>query len=336
MKLVKYSLMFLACAAALPALAQSSPQCGSTNFDRSRDVFTIVNPAAGAVNQQCFITVVPAGTAPDRSRSTIAEGSYVVELSGGGGGGGGGAMKDAGGGGGGAGAAPSRSVKYLAPGEYKLTMGTGGEGGSANGGRTKGGNPTSLTKAGTGELVAGFQGADVWTQQSVAATDGRGGIASAGGSSGGNGGDSGPRSEEAAQAGGMLQTSGYSGKPGNAGTESGRTANTDAGRVTQSDAGGGGGASVGNGGSGESAGSAAGAGMGDLGGGGGGGRGGVEIAEAGGRGGHGFIKLALQTPAVAAAPAPVVVERQAAPVQTVMAPEPVARSEARPARKDRN
>ena len=291
---IRLALLCLAAASA-PAFAQNaSPQCGSANFDQTLNAFTIMNPAADAVNQQCFLTVYPSGGAPYQSREHPAfypvEGTYVIELSGGGGGGGGGASKDQGGGGGGAGAAPSRTVQYLSPGVYKLTIGTGGEGGSANGGRTEAGNPTSLTNATTGQLIAGFQGADVWAQRTQAAGSGRGGVAAAGGSSGGRGGDSGG-SEQAAQSGGASQTPGYSGMPGQAGCESGRIVQKDAGRVVQANAGGGGGASVGTGGTGESARRHA-------------------VAEAGGRGGHGFIRLTMSEPApqaIAPAPAPVVV-----------------------------
>lgn len=305
---IRLALLCLA-ATAVPAVAQNaSPQCGSTNFDQTRNVFTIMNPAAGAVNQQCFLTVFPRGAVPDQARqypaSYLVEGRYVIELSGGGGGGGGGSSEDQGGGGGGAGAAPSRTVRYLSPGVYKLTIGTGGQSGRANGGRASAGNPTSLVNVNTGQLIAGFPGADSWsqrTQQDAGDGDGRGGAARAGGSRGGNGGDSGPGSEEAAQSGGMLQTAGYPGRPGQAGSESSRSA--------QANAGGGGGAGVGNGGAGQSANiNAAAAGIGDLGGGGGGGSGGVNAADPGGRGGHGFIRLTMSEPAPQAiAPAPEVV-----------------------------
>jgi len=301
-------------AASVPAFAQSdSPQCGSTNFDQTRNVFTIMNPSAGIVNQQCFLTVYPKGEVPRQARqypaSYLVEGTYAIELSGGGGGGGGGAAKDQGGGGGGAGAAPSRTVQYLSPGVYKLTIGTGGSGGSAGGGRTEAGNPTSLTNANTGQLIAGFPGADVWRQRSQAAGDGRGGVATAGGSSGGSGGGSGSRPEGAAQSGGTSQTAGYSGTAGESGGESGRSAKTKAGRLVQANAGGGGGASVGSGGAGESASRNSVAGVGDLGGGGGGGRGGLKTADAGGEGGHGFIRLTMSEPAPepeVVAPVPVV------------------------------
>jgi hypothetical protein len=285
--------LFCLAATTGPVLAQHNlPPCGAANFERGRDVFTIVNPAAGAVNQQCLLTVHSGGSAPRQGPQSslpyMVEGNYIIELSGGGGGGGGGAARDVGGGGGGAGAAPSRTVQYLKPGVYKLTIGTGGEGGSAYGGRTNSGNPTSLTNANTGQLIAGFQGADVWKQQSRASGGGLGGVAAAGGSSGGSGGDSGPRSEEVAQSGGRSQTGGYSGVPGQSGNESNRSDRTGA----QANAGGGGGAGVGSGGAGESVSrSGPDAGVGDLGGGGGGGSGGLNTADAGARGGHGFIRF---------------------------------------------
>ena len=68
--------------------------CGTTNYDQAQNAYTIVNPAARAVNQQCFVTVYPAGAAPDQARqdpnSYLAEGKYIIDLVGGGGGGGGG------------------------------------------------------------------------------------------------------------------------------------------------------------------------------------------------------------------------------------------------------
>ena len=221
----------------------------------------------------------------------------MIELSGGGGGGAGGTSKDKGGGGGGAGAAPSRSEHYLAPGVYKLTIGTGGEGGRSDGGATESGNPTSLVNADNGQLIAGFAGADTWRQSiQLAKGEGHGGAASPGGSSGGDGADNSKRaSEDPAEAGGRSQTPGYYGMPGRAGTEDPQR--------NQANAGGGGGAGVGSGGTGESANSNSVAGTGNLGGGGGGGSGGRKTADAGARGGHGFIKLTMLDPVqVAAAP----------------------------------
>jgi hypothetical protein len=310
---IRLALLCLA-AASVPAFAQSAtPLCGSTNFDRTRNVFTITKPAGDAVNQQCFITVYPKGAMPDQARqdpmSYLEEGTYTIDLSGGGGGGGGGGtLKDAsakggvpsdeGGGGGGAGAVPSRTVQYLAPGVYKLTIGTGGSGGSASGGRTEAGNPTSLTNVYTGQLIAGFPGADTWTQQTTASGGGAGGVAAAGGVSG---------------------TSGGTGRAG--------------------DAGGSGGASRGSGGAGESVSGRTAAGTGDLGGGGGGGRGGANTADAGGEGGHGFIKLTMaerapQASAPAAAPQTIA----SAPAMSSSSESGTtpARAATRAARKDRN
>lgn len=298
---IRLALLGLA-AASVPVFAQNlSPQCGEANFDRTRNAFTIKSPIGDIVNQQCYLTVYSSANVPDQARQYPAffpvEGTYVIELSGGGGGGGGGAGKDNGGGGGGAGAAPSRTVKYLAPGVYKLTIGTGGSGGSADGGRTAAGNPTSLTNAHTGQLIAGFQGADVWTQRFQGADSGKGGVGKPGGSTGGSGGDSGAKSEESAQSGSASATPGYSGTAGAAGSETGRG--------LQANAGGGGGAGVGSGGAGESINRNAAAGRGDLGGGGGGGSGGKNTADAGGRGGHGFIRLTMSKPAPrTTAPAP--------------------------------
>jgi len=311
---VRLALLCMA-ATAVPAYAQTAlPQCVVSNLDQSRQLFTVMNPTAADVNQQCLLSVYQPGTMPDSVRNSAAgyfvAGRYVIDLSGGGGGGGGGAVGDKGGGGGGAGAAPLRTTQFLAPGTYKLTIGTGGSGGRAAGGRTEAGNPTSITNLSTGQLVAGFAGADTWTQQSVASGSGRGGQGPRGGSTGGDGGNSrgtGSSSESGAQTGSASATPGYYGTAGQGGSESGRSATNDAGRqVVQANAGGGGGASAGSGGAGDSAGRNSVAGAGDLGGGGGGGRGGVLTADSGGTGGHGFIRLALVEAApMALAPVPV-------------------------------
>lgn len=193
---IRLALLCLA-TASVPAFAQNaSPMCGTTNFDRAQNAYSIENPASGAVNQQCFVTVYPAGAMPAQAQqdpnSYLAEGKYVIDLVGGGGGGGGGGAasddeRNGGGGGGGAGAAPSRTVQYLTPGVYKLTIGTGGYGGAARGGRTGDGNPTSMVNADTGQLVAGFPGADVWNQKSQVAGSAAGGVAAPGGTSGASG-----------------------------------------------------------------------------------------------------------------------------------------------------
>jgi len=201
-------------AVSVSAFAQNSlPRCGSTNYDPALNAFTIKNAPADGVNQQCFITVYPAGAAPAQAAqdpaSYFAEGTYTIDLIGSGGGGGGGGAaskgKSGGAGGGGASAVPMRAVQYLAPGEYKLTIGTGGIGGAAKGGRTEDGNPSSLTRADTGQLVAGFGHADTHVQTTEAAGSGAGGVAGAGGVSGTSGAKGGAKSDSkvatAAQAG---------------------------------------------------------------------------------------------------------------------------------------
>jgi hypothetical protein len=209
---IRLALLCLA-AVSVPAFAQNSlPRCGAANFDRTQNAFTIKNAPADAVNQQCLITVYPRGAAPAAARqdpaSYFVAGKYTVDLIGGGGGGGGGGAgtkgKTGGSGGGGASAVPSRTVQYLAPGDYKLTIGTGGEGGAARGGRTESGNPTNVTNANTGQLIAGYPGADTWTQQSRAADVGEGGVAKSGGTSGSSGqsGGASTTAHTAAQAGG--------------------------------------------------------------------------------------------------------------------------------------
>ena len=315
--------------ASVPAFAQSnSPMCGTTNLDQAQNVYTIKNPAAGAVNEQCFIIVYQNGAEPAEARqypgSYFVEGKYDIELVGGGGGGGG-ASHMQGGGGGGAGAAPLRTTQYLTPGVYKMTIGNGGVGGSAYGGATGSGAPTSLTNAYTGQLIAGFAGADTWTPQSQVAGSGLGGVGAPGGSTGGSGGGANSggatqtygytgqardsaSNDQPAQAGGALQTPGYAGVPGQAGRESERSAQGDrnAGIPVQADAGGGGGASIGSGTTGGSERA-------------------NSDAQAGTRGGPGQIKLALLAAAPVAA-APVAAAQEAAPAPAA----------ARPARKARN
>ena len=163
MKSGTFALALLTCATT-SVFAQDSPQCGAANFDQGRDIFTVVNPASGAVNQQCFLTVQPSGTA-----GRYTEGNYEILVSGGGGGGGGGGgdndSSSGTGGQGGAGAVPARTTRYLQPGVYRLTMGTGGQGGIASGkqghgGNAADGNPTGIMMASTGETIAGFPRAD--------------------------------------------------------------------------------------------------------------------------------------------------------------------------------
>jgi hypothetical protein len=183
MKSGKFVMALLTCATS-SVFAQDSPQCDAANFDQGRNIFTVVNPASGAVNQQCFLTVQPSGAA-----GRYTEGNYEILLSGGGGGGGGGGSgrdddRSTGGGGqGGAGAVPARTNTYLKPGVYRLTMGTGGLGGGASrsqgsGGNAGNGNPTGMAEANTGETIAGFPRAEQWARSdSYQVATGRGGVA---------------------------------------------------------------------------------------------------------------------------------------------------------------
>jgi len=165
--------------ASVPAIAQNTTdsRCGTTNYDRSRNMFTIVNPTPGLANQQCFIDVVSkeswSGGMPDMASSQLVEGNYEITLSGAGGaGGGGGAGKDSrrgdaeggggSGGGGGSSALPNTTVRYLTPGVYRMTIGAGGQSGPSNGGHGGDGAPTSFSNAYSGETVAGFSRAENW------------------------------------------------------------------------------------------------------------------------------------------------------------------------------
>jgi len=354
MKTAKFTLMFLACTAAVPAFAQNTPDsnCGITNYDRARNTFTIVNPTPGTANQQCFITVVAKdswpGGVPDLTASQLVEGNYEVTLSGGGGGGGSGATR--GGGGGGAGAIPFTTVRYLKPGVYRLTIGAGGRG-APSGGNAEHGAPTSLSDAYSGETVAGYTRAEFWDgtypwnyadgsssrrgsnqltgfagTQSDSRADGSGGQGLDGQASGGNGGriNIDPRGED----GGRPMNVAYSGTPGKGGN------NLAGGNEVAG--GGGGGAGYGNGGNGGSAAvdgrMTTGAISGELGGGGGGGAGGEGVSNPGAQGGNGFIKLAFAGPVPQAAAAPVTAA-PAASSDTAATPAPEA---FRPARRDRN
>jgi hypothetical protein len=169
MKTAKLALIIAGCAA-IPAFAQSgSPQCGVTNFDRARALFTITNPSPGSVNQQCFVTVVSkaewSGGMPDFSTSQIVEGNYEISASGGGGGAGGAARSARGYDG--ADAMPFKRTVYLSPGVYRLTIGAGGQGGQAfvtedQGGRGGDGAPTSISEAYAGQTLAGYPRAESW------------------------------------------------------------------------------------------------------------------------------------------------------------------------------
>ena len=216
---IRLALLCLAAAASAPVFAQNTTdsRCGITNYDSSRDMYTITNPTLGTATQQCFITVVPKqswmGGVPNLSTSQLVEGNYEITLSGGGGGGGGGAGEsegkhhrmDAGAGGsGGYGAVPITTVRYLAPGVYRLTIGAGGQGGMAGrsgehmatgGVRGVDGGPTSLAKANTNETVAGYAGAESWNGTyplravgSYAGAEAPSGQSGASGSGGGAGG----------------------------------------------------------------------------------------------------------------------------------------------------
>jgi hypothetical protein len=200
MKSGKLVMALLTCATT-SVFAQDSPQCEFANLDRSRDIFTVVNPASGAVNQQCFLSVQPSGAA-----GRYTEGNYEILLSGGGGGGGGGgAGNDSAsgvGGQGGAGAIPARTNTYLKPGVYRLTMGTGGLGGGASGSQGAGGNaadgnPTGIVEAYTGQTIAGYPRAEQWAGRSGSyqVATGRGGVA---GPSGAGSDSSGPRAADGA------------------------------------------------------------------------------------------------------------------------------------------
>jgi hypothetical protein len=299
---IRMALLVLASASA-PAFAQDVPQCAAL-FDSSKNYFTADNAPLDAANRQCFFTVMPkdgpnsvAGFPQLASypNPQLGEGRYEILLSGGGGGGGGGGFLSSGGGG--AGAVPSKTSQYLAPGVYKMTIGTSGKGG-LNGADGGNGNPTSITKAYTNELVAGYSGAE----SMVVASAGRGSMGGAGmDSSGGrgvdgrgNGGaggrlpDTNGNGEIPSQAGGQMIVSGITtGVPGMGG---------------RNDGGGGGGAGFGDGGAGKSTGHSFG------------------TRDDGNRGGNGFVRLSaielaqatpvrpapMAAPVAAPAPAPYV------------------------------
>jgi hypothetical protein len=306
---IRMALLVLASTSA-PAFAQDIPQCAAL-FDSNQNFFSANNAPADAINRQCFLTVMPkdgpASLAGFPNLATypspqLMEGTYEIVLSGGGGGGGAGGFLTSGGGG--AGAVPSKTSQYLTPGVYKLTLGTSGKGG-VNGGAGGDGNPTSITKAYTNELVAGYGGADMYTGKAprtyLVASAGRGSIGGPGADSSGgrgvdgrgNGGAGGQQPDKhgngeiASQSGGAMVVAGLTtGTPGVGGRR---------------DGGGGGGAGFGNGGEGNS---------GDR----------MGNHELGNAGGNGFvmlrpIQLAQATPVaapVAAAPAPYVAPQRAA------------------------
>lgn len=303
---IRMALLALA-TTSVPAFAQDVPECAAI-YNSTQEMFSAKGAPAGAVNSQCFLTVMPkdgpnslAGF-PQLARypsPQLQEGTYEILLSGGGGGGGAGGLLSSGGGG--AGAVPSKTTQYLSPGVYKLTIGTSGLGGT-NGGNGGNGNPTSITKAYTNELIAGYGGADNSSGAGSAggAANGQGAQGYGGQSSGGAGGrqpDRNGNGEVQSQSGGMLQVAGVpTGQPGVGG---------------RNDGGGGGGAGFGDGGSGNA---------GDRGG----------NARAGNEGGDGFVRL---RPIQLAQATPVAVPVQAAPAE--VAPAPYV-APARAAKRDRN
>jgi hypothetical protein len=181
MKTSRLALVFLACTSTSVFAQDGSPNCVLTNYDSAQNVFTVINPAPNALNQQCFLTIHPAGASAGPGKQFV-EGSYEILLSGGGGGGGGGGGSHnlrGMGGQGGAGAVPVRTTTNLAPGVYRLTMGTGGKGGAScvmvretasravyvepsTGGHALDGNPTGMAEAYSGKTIAGFPRAESW------------------------------------------------------------------------------------------------------------------------------------------------------------------------------
>jgi hypothetical protein len=132
--------------------------CDTTRPDRSRHVFSIQGPTTEP-NAQCFVHVMPRDHILGAGQ--LHEGNYRVTVSGGGGGGGGGLYNGT------AGyrgydAAPGTVLTNLTPGTYRLTIGAGGMGGAGCNGATRGedGAPTGLSRADTGQVVAGFPRAE--------------------------------------------------------------------------------------------------------------------------------------------------------------------------------
>ncbi|MDB5806236.1 MAG: hypothetical protein JWN73_3558 [Betaproteobacteria bacterium] len=296
------------------------PNCASTNYDGTRNLFTVTSgmpPVArstgeplttkGAVleakdmpvNQQCILHVVRGAAQPGE----ITAGRYTAYFSGGGDGGAGGSQRFNGGGGGGASAVQNRMAVNLSPGDYKLTLGNGGPGGVAckdvlGGGPGYPGSPTSLVALSNGLVIAGTPGADSWKRPSrsqlekmVGNKDGHGG-SGPGKAPGGNGGFNTPARAFGATDGAPNPAPWVAGAPGDNGTGVLPVVASGIG------AGGGGGAGLGNGGDG--------AGlneptptqtrdflpeMGGLGAGGGGGQGRETFCTAGAAGGPGYFAL---------------------------------------------
>lgn len=158
------------------------PSCFASNYSEQYKLFTVVNPTAKAVNQQCLLTVLPRGN--NSAGPHLVAGNYLVSVSNGGGGGAGGTMQSGsklpgvnnsgGGGGGGAGAAETKASINLTEGTYRLTIGVGGPGGMAcsgppdyfPGGPGWGGSPTNIVRIATGEVILGAAGAETYARQS--------------------------------------------------------------------------------------------------------------------------------------------------------------------------
>jgi hypothetical protein len=170
MKLTGIAIAILGCAAShafaqgviAPPAASASPVmgqlCDTSRPDRTRHIFTIQGPTTQP-NAQCFVHVVPRDQVAGAGQ--LPEGNYRISVSGGGGGGGGGLENGT------AGLrghdAPSSTVtQNLTPGTYRLTIGAGGMGGAGCSTATRGedGAPTSLSRADTGQVVAGFPRAE--------------------------------------------------------------------------------------------------------------------------------------------------------------------------------
>ncbi|HEY4370342.1 MAG TPA: hypothetical protein VGN52_00240 [Burkholderiales bacterium] len=294
------------------------PNCAATNFDGTRNLFTVVNGAPRVaratgepltargqvmrardmqVNQQCILHVVRGAA----RAGEISAGTYTAYFSSGGDGGAGGSRRFNGGGGGGASAVQSRQVIELSPGDYKLTLGMGGPGGVAcrdvlGGGPGYPGSPTSLVALSNGAIVAGAPGADRWQRPSraqlekmVGNKDGHGG-SGPGKAPGGNGGVNTPARAFGATDGAASPAPWVASQPGDNGTGAMPVVASGIG------AGGGGGAGLGNGGGGAGLNEPSPtqtqtdiAEMGGLGAGGGGGLGQESSCTAGAQGGPGYM-----------------------------------------------
>ncbi len=305
------ALALMACFAAgcetMPTLASGSalPDCFERNYDSARRLFTLRDAAPSTPNQQCLLTVEPAGATGSATRLTA--GRYAAKLANGGGGGAGGTVQrgdtgeiGGGGGGGGAGAREVVATLDLAPGTYKLTIGAGGPGGSAcmpkpfafGGGPGWLGSPSNIVRVPGGELVMGVPGADTYVRPSRAQNDRSGGTRDGHGGSGAgqtSGGDGGHtklegRPKVLAEAGDAKPGSAHTGgAPGFAPSDVKHTGGGGGGGATNAADGGGGG--------GETRTADLPPARGSLGSGGGGGEGNSSGCDAGAQGGHGYISL---------------------------------------------